>query len=121
MVVSHSPTRAHVLASAVSAPPTAMSAAGLASSRVRSVAVGAAVLSLLVAAMPEGFLRFVGFAVLYVAWSIYKRGLDIFANLQWDSLLLEAGVLGWLLAVPGLDAAATASVIFLFQVLPVGY
>ena len=39
MVVSHSPTRAHVLASAVSAPPTAMSAAGLASSRVRSVAV----------------------------------------------------------------------------------
>lgn len=42
------------------------------------------------------------FALLYLCWYAYKRALGPFANLQWDMLLLEIGILCTLLAAaPG--------------------
>eukprot|EP00308_Calcidiscus_leptoporus_P004267 CAMPEP_0119359590 /NCGR_PEP_ID=MMETSP1334-20130426/7445_1 /TAXON_ID=127549 /ORGANISM="Calcidiscus leptoporus, Strain RCC1130" /LENGTH=508 /DNA_ID=CAMNT_0007374291 /DNA_START=41 /DNA_END=1564 /DNA_ORIENTATION=- len=73
---------------------------------VRSTAWCCCGLSLLVAAWPSAL----GFALLYLTWYVYKRALNAFANLQWDSLLLEAGMLCTLLAAARSATACTAAV-----------
>ena len=59
-----------------------------------ALAFGAAVAPL------HPWLTAAGFALLYLGWYAYKRGLGTFANLQWDMLLLEAGMLCTLLHLP---------------------
>jgi len=68
---------------------------------VRGAAWCGSALAFGVAAAPlHPWLTAAGFALLYLGWYAYKRGLGTFANLQWDMLLLEVGVLCTLLHLP---------------------
>jgi len=78
---------------------------------VVAAAWGGCALALCVAAAPlQGPLSSCGWVLLYLGWYSYKRGLGIFANLQWDSLLLECAALCWLLSLPLASPAVTAVV-----------
>ena len=80
-------------------------------SNVRGAAWCGFALALGVAAAPlHTWLTAAGFALLYLGWYAYKRGLSTFANLQWDMLLLEVGVLCALLAAAPPGAGATIAV-----------
>lgn len=78
---------------------------------VRAAAWCGFALALGMAAAPlHPWLTAAGYSLLYLGWYVYKRGLGAFANLQWDMLLLEVGMLCALLAAAPPGAGATVAV-----------